>query len=109
MYVTDTRNNRIRILNADTGAFLPVGTSTFNSATVINEMTNPFATASQVWDTTLADHIAAGSTGEALDNVSGGSSPATIAAAVWDELASGHTTTGSFGKIIKSIKTLLFG
>jgi hypothetical protein len=62
--------------------------------------------ASAVWDTTLADHTDAGSTGEALDNVSGGSSPETIAGAVWDELVSAHTDDNSFGLYIQIIKSL---
>ena len=42
--------------------------------------------ADQVWDETLSEHTTAGSTGEALDNVSAGASPTTIAAAVWNHV-----------------------
>jgi hypothetical protein len=51
--------------------------------------------ADAVWDETLADHTDAGSTGNALDNVSGGSSPETIAAAVWNYATRSLTTFGS--------------
>jgi len=42
--------------------------------------------ADQVWDETIGDHTTAGSTGEALDNVSAGASPSTIADAVWNHV-----------------------
>lgn len=54
--------------------------------------------ADAVWDEPIAGHVAAGSTGEALNNA-GGASPADIADAVWDEATSGHTAVGSFGKL----------
>jgi len=58
--------------------------------------------ADAVWDETLSEHVSAGSTGYALDNMSGGSSPSVIADAVWDEQSSGHTASGSFGDILNT-------
>lgn len=55
--------------------------------------------ADQVWEETLADHSGtAGSTAEALDNVTAPASPAVIADAVWDEALSGHTAAGTAGE-----------
>jgi len=51
-----------------------------------------------VWNETLSEHVTSGSTGNALDNMSGGSSPDTIAAAVWDKATTDHTDAGSFGE-----------
>lgn len=63
--------------------------------------------ADAVWDEAIADHTDTGSTGEALNNVSGGASPSVIADAVWDEATSGHTTSGTFGqKVGKKLLTL---
>lgn len=56
--------------------------------------------ADAVWDEAQADHVAAGSTGESLNNAGGGSSPADIADAVWDEAIEDHETTGSTGKAL---------
>jgi len=53
--------------------------------------------ADQVWDEALAGHVAAGSTGEALNNAGSGASAADIADAVWDEAKAGHVAAGSFG------------
>lgn len=63
--------------------------------------------ADAVWDETLADHLGAGSTGEALDGAGGGSGGATaseIADAVWDEARAGHTTSGTFGQGVASVQ-----
>jgi hypothetical protein len=62
--------------------------------------------ADAVWDEAISEHVVAGSTGEALDNASGGSSPTAIAEAVWDENLSGHNTNGSTGKALGTIKIL---
>jgi len=52
----------------------------------------------QTWDEILAGHLAAGSTGEALNNSAAASpSAATIADAVWDEALAGHVIAGSAG------------
>lgn len=61
------------------------------------------AIADAVWDEALADHLTAGSTGEALDAAQAGSSPSAIADAVLDELLSGHAIAGSLGAAITSI------
>jgi len=53
--------------------------------------------ADAVWDETLSEHLSAGSTGDALNNMSGGSSPSVIADAVWDESTAGHTSSNTFG------------
>jgi len=58
-----------------------------------------------VWDATLANHLDAGSTGEALnDAAAGGATPAAIADAVWDELRAGHVVAGSFGEGVASVQ-----
>jgi hypothetical protein len=53
-----------------------------------------------VWDELIAGHIAAGTTGEALDNAGGGATPGTIAAAVWAEGLPGAFGAGEAGKIM---------
>lgn len=50
-----------------------------------------------VWDEALAGHLAAGSTGEALNNAGSGASAAAIADAVWDEALADHVAAGSMG------------
>lgn len=62
--------------------------------------------ADAVWNEAIGDHTTAGSTGEALDNISGGSSPETIAGAVWAYLISDASTAGSTGKALNLIKLL---
>ncbi len=51
-----------------------------------------------VWDEPLAGHLAAGSTGKALDDAQDAGSPAQIAAAVWDEALPGAHAAGSAGE-----------
>lgn len=53
--------------------------------------------ADAVWDESLAGHLSAGSTGEALNDAGAVSDPSAIADAVWDEAKSGHVAAGSFG------------
>jgi len=53
-----------------------------------------------VWDEVLAGHLAAGTTGKALDDASAGSSPAAVSAAVWAEALPGAFGAGEAGKII---------
>ncbi len=58
--------------------------------------------ADAVWDEAIAGHLAAGSTGEALDNAGAAGTPPTaaeIADAVWDEDWFSHAVAGSFGII----------
>lgn len=50
------------------------------------EPLSPQGLANAVWDTILSDHLTPGTTGKALNDVSGGSSPETIATAVRTEL-----------------------
>ena len=59
--------------------------------------------ADQVWDEAIAGHLAAGSTGEALNNAGAAASPAAIADAVWDELIVGHNVEDSFGNVINDL------
>jgi hypothetical protein len=54
--------------------------------------------ADAVWDELLASHLAAGSTGEALNNGASAPSAGDIADAVWDEALAGHTALGSTGE-----------
>lgn len=57
--------------------------------------------ADQVWEEPLADHSGtAGSTAEALNNVTAPASPAVIADAVWDEALAGHAGAGSAGEAL---------
>ena len=53
-----------------------------------------------IWDEPLAGHLGVGSTGEALDDASAGSSPAAVSAAVWAEALPGAFAAGSSGKIV---------
>ena len=62
------------------------------------------AIADEVWDEPIADHQAAGSTGEALGAAGGGSTPSAIADAVWDEPLAGHATAGSAGKALSDVE-----
>lgn len=60
-----------------------------------------------VWDAVLADHLDAGSTGEALSDAGGVGTPPTVAEiadGVWDEARAGHTTVGSFGQGVASVQ-----
>lgn len=61
--------------------------------------------ADQVWDELLAGHLAAGSTGEALNDASvTAPSAAVVADAVWDETRAGHVGAGSFGEGVASVQ-----
>lgn len=53
--------------------------------------------ADAVWDEAQADHVAAGSMGESLNNANAPTAAA-IADAVWDEAAADHTAVGSMGE-----------
>lgn len=53
--------------------------------------------AAAVWDEPVADHLGAGSTGNALNNAGAGGDPSVIAAAVWDETLADHLDPGSTG------------
>jgi hypothetical protein len=53
-----------------------------------------------IWDEPIAGHLGVGSTGEALDDASAGSSPAAVSAAVWAEALPGAFAAGSSGKIV---------
>jgi hypothetical protein len=69
---------------------------TASESTQLFALGTPGAVADAVWDEPIADHLAAGSTGEALNDAQG--DPAdVIADAVWDEALSGHLTAGTFG------------
>ncbi len=56
------------------------------------------AVADAVWDELTGDHVAVGSTGEAIAAAGSGASASNIADAVWDELTSEHVTTGTMGE-----------
>ncbi|MEA2038098.1 MAG: hypothetical protein U9O94_11425, partial [Nanoarchaeota archaeon] len=55
-----------KVINADTGEFIPNGISSFNGATIINEMLNPVAVSEAVWDEPIADHTEYGTTGHSM-------------------------------------------
>ena len=59
--------------------------------------------ADEVWDDTLADHDAAGSTGLALASSVAAPTAAENAAELLDTLISGHTTTGTVGENLSNI------
>jgi len=72
----------------DTGTTIPGLIAALNDPTAA-------AIADAVWDEATADHVIAGSTGEAV--AAGGATAAAIADAVWDEATAGHVTAGTFG------------
>lgn len=82
-------NNNFADVYVATGVTLVTFNSAGNTLTVtgsgVTEQ-DKLDISDRVWDETLADHVDAGSTGEALDNVSGGSSPSAIADAVWNHV-----------------------
>ncbi len=85
-----------------------VGLATANLDTQLDALPTAGENADAIWDEALSGHLGAGSTGEALDNASGGGggpSAATIADAVWDEALSGHTTGGTAGKALGDVDT----
>lgn len=65
--------------------------------------------ADAVWDEALAGHLAAGSTGEALNASGGGATPSQIADAVWDEARADHVAAGSFGQGVASVQGAVTG
>jgi len=90
----------IRLLTAGTNIVLAKGTGVtgFNDPTV-------GAIADQVWDESIAGHVGAGSTGEALTNAGAAGVPPTVGAiadAVWDEAIAGHAGVGSTGEALTS-------
>lgn len=84
-----------------------LGLATANLDTQLDTLPTAAEVADAVWDETLASHVGAGSTGEALDDISGvvgtGPSAGAIADAVWDEVLSGHTTVGTTGRAVGNI------
>lgn len=64
-----------------------------------------YATNGGVWDVALAGHLAAGTTGAALDAISA----AGIAIAVWDAPMASHRAAGTFGLAVAVIRGVLFG
>jgi hypothetical protein len=89
----DTVDTNVDAILVDTGTTIPGLISGLNDPSAA-------AIADAVWDEAIADHLGAGSTGEALNASGGGATPAAIADAVWDEAVSGHTTAGSFGELL---------
>jgi len=57
----------------------------------------------EVWDVPIAQHTSTGSVGEALDNISAGTSPEDIADAVWNEPILDHSALGSTGLALQRI------
>lgn len=58
------------------------------------------AVANLVWDTDIIDHLAPGTTGEALSNAGSGT-PVNVATAVWDELVASHNLPSTFGNYLQ--------
>lgn len=74
----------------------------FASSSAASAVIDAGSIADAVWDEGLSGHVGAGSTGEALNNVSGGSSPSQIASAVWEEATDIHNTVNTFGWLVKN-------
>lgn len=90
-----------------------VSVRTFNSAGLQTVVSGSGVTeqdkndiAGLVWQELINNHITAGTTGEALNNISAGASPEQIADAVWDEDLSGHTTAGTTGAILSNLEAM---
>lgn len=77
------------------------GTRTLTANTNLNDPTAA-AIADAVWDEAIAGHLAAGSTGEALNGATAPTAAA-VADAVWDEATAGHVSAGTFGKAAADI------
>lgn len=60
----------------------------------ITGVVSPLAVENAVWDTVLASHAVAGSTGEALDAADATADPAAVATAVWEKLIADHASVG---------------
>lgn len=80
------------------------GSGTYNSTTdSLEALKDDQMTAADlenaVWDATIADHLDAGSTGEALDSATTGGAPTVqeIVDGVWDEPIADHLDSGSTG------------
>lgn len=58
------------------------------------------------WDVTLASHVSPGSTGAALNAISG-STPAAVASAVWGALVASNQVSGSFGQAVTIMQALM--
>ena len=76
-------------------------TGTWNGVTIINETikgpvtVDNAAIADAVWDEPIADHLNAGSTGEALSNAGASGNP-------WDAPLLGNNTEGTFGYLLQT-------
>ncbi len=84
-----------------------VGLGSANLDTQLAALPTAAENADAVWDETAADHVAAGSTGEALADAGGAGTPPTaaeVADAVWDEARADHTTNGTFGQGVASVQ-----
>lgn len=68
---------------------------------IVNALSNESIT-DAVWNEPILDHTDAGSTGNALYNVSASANPNIIANAVWNAALSGFTIDGSAGAILNS-------
>jgi hypothetical protein len=58
--------------------------------------------ADAVWDEAQADHLAAGSTGESLNDAGAAGDPG----AIWDEAAASHVAAGTFGALVQKLLTV---
>jgi hypothetical protein len=81
-----------------TNCTMPTTTTVTNTVTANTTLIEGVDATNQigdaVWDEALAGHVAAGSAGKALSDISA----AGIADSVWDEQLSGHTAAGSAGE-----------
>jgi len=77
-----------------------VATRVLTANTNLNDPTAA-AIADAVWDEAIAGHLAAGSTGEALNGATAPTAAA-VADAVWDEAIAGHLSAGSTGEALNA-------
>lgn len=89
-----------KVVNADTDALIGFGSTSFNSATIVNETVNPMSVTDAVWDEATTGHTTTGTTGEALTDAGASGNP-------WSTPVSGNTTPGTFGELVgKKLLTL---
>ncbi len=61
--------------------------------------------ADAVWDEATSGHVAAGSFGEAVGDLTAAiTTTEAVADAIWDEATSGHATAGTFGQVLQPIR-----
>ena len=102
----------VTAIKAQTDQFTFTGANVNANAQVVSDKTNyalssasRAAIVDEVWDELLAAHLAAGTAGKALyDVTAAGATPAAIAAEVWDTLVTPHNLANTFGNYIQVIR-----